>query len=790
MSQLKFFIPVFLFIFFIFSTLITKAEEMKVTLSGVVKDSETGEELIGAAIYIEDLKSGAITNLYGYYSITLSPGVYTLKYSYLGYVSVIKQIDLKQSVKLDIELKPDNKELEIVEVTGEKLNKNVTDVEMGTAKLQMKTIQLIPALMGEVDVIKSIQLLPGVASSGEGSIGFYVRGGAVDQNLILLDDATVYNAAHLGGLFSVFNQDAVKDVKLYKGGIPAEYGGRLASLLDVRMKEGNSKKLAISGGIGLISSRLTIESPIIKDRSSFLLSGRRTYVDLFFPLSKQEAVKQSTAYFYDFNAKVNYRINDNNRLFLSGYFGRDIMAFGKDFQIQYGNQTTTLRYNHLFSEKLFSNITAVHSNFYYALGAPTGPSAFIWESYIIDNNFKNDYTWYINTSNTVKWGYSFIHHKFDPGKIKSLSSESFITDMTMPVSYALEHGVFISHEMELGEIISLDYGIRFSLFQNFGPGTFYTYKPGLNGAYSVIDTLVYKKNDFFNTYYGWEPRLGIRVKTSENGSVKASFHQTYQYVHLATNTMSPTPFDIWFPSSVNIKPQKADQVALGYFHNIRNDAFAISVETYYKRMYNSIDFKDHAMLLANPYLEGEIRTGSAESYGIENQIKKQSGKLQGWISYTWSRVFYTIPEINNGNPYPAAHDKPHNISVVLSYNLLKNLNISANWVYSTGSPRTMPTGRFEYQGMIAPVYSDRNSVRLPDYHRADISITYDFKKYKRNGALRKVNHSMNISVFNAYNRHNANSIQFKQDSDNPTITYAEKMYLFKIFPSVTYNFNF
>lgn len=789
MKKIVLLIVIFMSATIVFAQNNLMTDELKYTINGHVKDSKTGEELIGATVYIKELKTGVITNVYGFYSLTLPPGKYTLSVSYIGYGSFQTKVDVTKNAKKNFELKPTDNELAEVKVTGEKANKNIVKVEMSTVKLQMKTIKKIPALMGEVDIIKSIQLLPGVTAPGEGSVGYYVRGGGVDQNLILLDDATVYNAAHLGGMFSVFNQDAVKDVKLYKGGIPAEYGGRLSSMLDVRMKDGNSRNFSMTGGIGLISSRLTVESPILKDKSSFLLSGRRTYVDLFFPLSKEEAVRKSIAYFYDLNSKINYRINDNNRVFISGYFGRDIMKFGKDFQMQYGNQTFTGRYNHLFSEKLFSNFTLIYSKFDYGLGTPEGVMAFNWVSEITDFSAKNDYIWFITPENTVKFGAQTIHHTFNPGNIKPLSDESIFNSLTLPKSYAYEYAAFISHETEIGERLSFEYGIRFSAFQNAG-GTFYEYNESNPNEYVVTDTLVYAKNKIFNTYHGWEPRLGIRLKLSDNNSLKASYHQTLQYIHLATNTMSPTPLDIWFPSSQNIKPQRSEQYALGFFQNLSNHKYEISIEGYYKNMYNSIDFKDHASILGNPKLEGEIRTGSAYSYGVEFQAKKEIGDFSGWISYTWSRVWKKIPEINDGKKYPASHDKPHDISIVLSYDITKRINISSNWVYSTGAPRTMPTGRFEYGGMIAPVYSDRNGVRLPDYHRMDISLTYDFKDKKRNGSNRKFNHSLNVSVYNLYNRHNANSINFVQDETNPNITYAEKMYLFKIFPSITYNFHF
>lgn len=661
---------------------------------------------------------------------------------------------------------------------------------MSTNNIEMKTIQKLPSLMGEVDVIKSIQMLPGVQNGGEGTTGFFVRGGSADQNLILLDEAAVYNASHLGGFLSVFNSDVVKSVKLYKGGIPAGYGGRLSSLLDIRMKEGNINEFKGRGGIGILSSRLTLEAPIIKERSSFIVAGRRTYADLFFPLSSNEMAKNSTAYFYDLNMKANYRFNEKNRIYVSGYFGRDIVGFSDMMGMEYGNGTFTLRYNHLFSDRIFSNTTLIYCDFDYGMEISEGPIDFKWKSGITTKQLKHDYTYYLNPQNTVKFGISAIHHTFEPGNISSNDTMSIISSVKLPQVQALEYGVFVSNEQKFTEHLSAHYGLRFSAFQNVNASKFYKYDRSNPEEYIPVDTMKYDNGEFYSTYTEFEPRLGIRLQLNKQTSIKASYNRTVQYIHLASNTNSPTPLDIWFPCSPNIKPQKADQVALGLFRNFKNNMFETSLEVYYKKMQNSIDFRDHANLMMNKYQEGEMRIGEAYSYGAELMVKKQMGSLTGWLGYTWSKTRMKIDDVNQGKEYPTTYDKPHDVSVILSYDITDRINVSTTWVYSTGAPRTMPTGRGEYGNMVFPVFSNRNGERLPDYHRMDLSCTIDGREKRRDGTPRKFNSSWNFSIYNLYNRHNAYSINFRQHPEKPHVTQAEKLYLFKIFPSITYNFSF
>jgi hypothetical protein len=752
------------------------------TISGHMKDKKTGEELIGATIYIREIKTGTTTNVYGFYSISLIPGHYSILYSYVGYSSIEETIELKENTTVDIELITREHQLKEVVITGERPDENIRKPEMSVLKMDIKTINRIPALMGEVDIIKAIQLLPGVQSTSEGSSGFSVRGGGPDQNLILLDEAIVYNASHLLGFFSVFNNDAIKDVVLYKGDIPASSGGRLSSLLDIRMKDGNQKTLSGAGGIGTISSRLTLEGPIVTDRTSFLVAGRRTYVDIFLPFAKNKDIRDNVLYFYDFNGKLNHRINDRNRIFLSGYFGRDV--FANDFaRMSLGNQTGTFRWNHLFSQKLFSNFTLIQSAYDYELGTPEGnASSFIWKSKMQNQSLKGDFTWYAGPNHTIRFGTSVTRHIFDPGNAKGTGSESLFTEYKLPRNYALEYGVYASNEQKVSEKILVKYGVRFSAFQNIGPGTIYNYDKDHN----VTDSIVYSSGTIINTYHAFEPRLGVNYMLSNTGSIKASYSRTVQYVHLAQNSTAGTPLDLWFPSSPNVKPQKADQFAIGYFKNLKDNSIETSVEVYYKNMWDIIDFKDNAELLLNAELEGELRTGRGHAYGLELLARKNSGKLNGWVSYTLSASRRKIAEINNGNSYRAPYEKPHNIAIVLNYEFNERAVLSANWVYSTGAPVTFPTGRAVIGNVIVPVYSDRNAYRLPDYHRLDLSFSIKGKNKKE----RKWQGEWNFSVYNAYGRKNAWTINFVQDSSNPGQTYAEKTYLFSIIPAITYNFKF
>jgi len=757
-------------------------ELKKFTISGYISEKQTGEKLIGATVYISETQGGTVSNLYGYYALSLQPGIYTITFSYVGYQLQKHSVNLNADQTLNVELVSGGELLDEVVISGERLDKNVRANEMSVIKMESKTIKEIPALFGEVDIIRALQLLPGISTLAEGSTGFSVRGGGPDQNLVLLDEATVYNAGHLLGFFSVFNNDAVKDVTIYKGDIPAANGGRLSSLLDVRMKEGNSKRFSGTGGIGLIASRLTLEGPVFKDKTSFIISGRRTYADLFIPLFGNQDLNGSKLYFYDLNAKLNHTIDDNNRIFISAYLGNDV--FKNEFAgMNLGNTTTTVRWNHLFSKNVFSNFTLLRSSYKYELGTPSGnANSFEWNSKLLDYTAKADFTWFLNPDNTVKIGASAIYHTFNPGSAQGIGDEALFTEYVLPKNYALESGAYVSNEQKIGTLLTLKYGLRFSMFQNVGPTTVYDFDEN----YETIDSTVYAKGDFFNTYMHLEPRFGFTYMLNEVSSIKGSYSRTVQYLQLAQNSTAGTPLDIWFPASPNVKPQICDQGAIGYFRNFMNNSLEVSVEGYYKTMQNTIDFKDHAELLLNKELEGELRFGTSQAYGLEFLVRKTRGKLTGWIGYTLSKAERTIAEINDGETYVAPYDKPHDISVVVNYDLNARLNFGANWVYSTGLPVTFPTGRAIYGNKVVPIYSDRNAYRMPDYHRLDISVT--LKEKEKPG--KKWHGEWNLSVYNAYARKNAWSINFVQDENDPYTTYAEKTYLFSIIPSISYNFHF
>jgi hypothetical protein len=639
---------------------------------------------------------------------------------------------------------------------------------------------MVPSLLGEVDLIKVLQLLPGVQPTSEGATGFSVRGGSADQNLIILDEATVYNASHLMGFFSVFNNDAVKNVTLYKGDIPAAYGGRLSSLLDVQMKDGNSKKAEFSGSIGTISSKLTIEGPIIKDRTTFLIAGRRTYADLFLPFAKDKNARDNKLYFYDLNLKLSHIINEKNRLYLSGYSGRDI--FKNDFaSIGFGNQTASLRWNHLFSQKLFFNLSLIYSKYNYEIGTPADePTSFIWNSKLQDYSVRFDFTHYLSANHKLRYGATSMYHQFYPGSVQGVGSTTIYNDFLLPAEYALENSLYISDDYKATGKLSIKYGLRLALFQNIGPATVYKY----DTDYNPVDSTVYNKSKIFNTYPGLEPRLAFTYLLNDISSVKGSYSHTVQFITLAQNSTAGTPLDVWFPASPNVRPQLSDQFSIGYFRNFKKNMYEVSGEVYYKILGDLIDFRDHAQLFLNQYLEGELRIGRGYAYGIETLVRKDEGRFTGWISYTWSRSFRIIPEINDGYRYCSPYDKPHSVNVVANYEISRRFTASATWVYATGLPVTFPTGRAVVGNAIVPIYSSRNAYRMPDYHRLDISITFKGKPG------RKWHDELNLSVYNVYNRHNAWAINFVRDPVDPNLTYAQKTYLFSIIPALTYNVKF
>lgn len=760
-----------------------------VTLSGYLKNKANGEALIGATVYIPQLRTGVITNPYGFYSISVPSGTYSINFSFIGYQTQSPFVNLTSSKQMNIMLEEETKQIDEVVVTGEKKNRNVENLQMSMEKVQVKMIRKLPSFMGEVDVIKSITLLPGIQNGGEGSSGLYVRGGGPDENLMMLDEAPVYNASHLLGFFSVFNSDAINDVQVYKGGIPAEYGGKASSVIDIRMKDGNSQKLGVNGGIGNISSRLTVEAPIIKDKWSFIVSGRRTYADFLGKLIGIEALKENQLYFYDLNLKTNAQINDKNRLYLSAYTGSDYFKVGESIYMRWGNLTSTARWNHLFSSKLFSNTSLIFSRYNYNLGVPgSGADQFDWTSQISDYNFKEDFTWYLNAKNKLTLGFNLIYHHFEPGQIDA-NEKSYFSDLKLTNYNALDHSVYVSNEQSIGTKLTLRYGLRYSYFQQIGKGKVREYlNPDKPNENEVIGTKEYGSGKLVPpAYHNLEPRLALKYMLNPESSVKASYNRMVQNLHLISNTNSPTPLDIWLPSSTYIKPLIANQVGLGYFRNFNKNMFETSAEVYYKKMENVIDYVDGAELFLKENLETELLRGSGHAYGLELYAKKQEGRLTGWLSYTLARSMRKIPGINEGKAYPSSYDRTHNISLVTNYDLSKRWNLSTSWIFATGNPTSFPIAKYNVQGNSMYYYSSRNGNRIPDYHRLDISLTYDFKKNEH----RKVKQSINFSIYNLYARRNAYSVYFKQNEDNPNITEATRLSIIgSMIPSVTYNFNF
>lgn len=772
----------------------------KFTFSGYVRDAATGDDLIGATIAIPALSNGAFSNDYGFFSITVPGGEYQVVVSYLSYISDTLTLNLYEDRSLNIELQPESVALDLVEITDEVEDGNVTDLEMSTETMDLKQIRKLPAFMGEVDVIRSIQLLPGVQGVGEGITGYYVRGGQSNQNLILLDETTVYNASHLLGFFSVFNADALRDeYKLYKGGIPAQYGTRLSSVLDLKMREGNTKGFHATGGIGAISSRLTVEGPIVKDKASFIASGRRTYADAFLLFSRNEDLRDTRLYFYDFNVKANWRINDKNRIFASGYFGRDVFQFRNLFGNDWGNSTASVRWNHLFSDKLFSNTTAVYSDFDYGFDASafTGES-FSYTSGIQDFGLKEDITWFATPDIQLKFGGELVLHEFNPG-IFTPEANTFLEASATEEEYALEGAAYLSMEHSLSKRFSMLYGLRYSLFEQIGPGEEYTYNDSFE---EILDTTNFNTGEIIQHYGGFEPRFALRYLLDEKSSLKASYMRTRQYLHLVGNSTASFPWDIWVPSSRHIRPQIADQVAVGYFRNFLDNALEASVEVYYKDLQNQLDFKNGAELFLNPTLEREILTGVGESYGAEFLLRKPRGRLSGWVGYTLSRTTRTIDGINDGNPYSANSDRRHDVSLVSTYAISPRVDLGLTWVYATGAPVSLPVGAYVLDSNLVPLYGARNSDRMPDYHRMDLSLTINGKDRSEKKRMKNMDNSWNISLYNVYGRRNAFSYDFREEIDTrpvegqPGVTEevrvrrAYKIYLFRWVPSVTWNFKF
>ncbi|NQV53522.1 MAG: TonB-dependent receptor [Flavobacteriales bacterium] len=762
----------------------------KVTLSGYVKDGDTGEGMIGSTVLVKELSQGTSSNEYGFYSLTLTPGTYTIEWSFIGYTTVSEQIDFTKNATRNVELSFGQQLLNEVVITGEREDEALTSVEMSVEKLDMQQVKKIPQLLGEADIIRSIQLLPGVTTVGEGATGFNVRGGNIDQNLILLDESPLFSSSHLFGFFSIFNADAIKDTKLYKGGIPAKYGGRLSSVLDIRQKEGNSKHFSASGGLGLLFSRLTIEGPILKDKVSFIVSGRRSYFDIFFPLANNDAINDSRLYFYDLNGKINWTINEKNRVYVSGYFGDDVFNLTDLFSTRWGNKTFSLRWNHLFSERIFANFTGVFSDYTYNLGADFGGQGFDWRASIRNYSAKADFTYFLNPENKIEFGWHSILYDFSPGKADAsfeVGDEIQEFSFEVPPIPAFETALYFSNEHKISPRLTLTYGIRYSAFAQLGEGTIYDYDNDQPVGNPIVDSTLFGTGEIVKYYHGPEPRFSANYQINELSSVKASYNRMRQYIHLISNTTAATPVDIYMPSGKYIKPAIADQVGLGYFRNFLDNRYESSTEVYYKHFQNLVDYKDEAELLLNNTLETELYTGRGRAYGLEVQIKKKRGKLTGWISYTLSRVEREVEQINNGEAYPANWDKTHDISVVLSYDITKRINVSSNFAYMTGRPITYPDGRFQFGGVTAPLYTNRNGARTPAYHRLDLSAYVALLDPEK----RKATLDLAFGAYNLYARKNPYSIFFQEDPDSPGRTQAIQLSIYAtIIPYVTLNFSF
>ena len=787
-------IKILLFFFFTFSI---SAQE-KHTISGTVYDKRGNETLIGATIYFSDLNVGTTTNEYGFYSITILEGTHNVSVSYLGFSEENRIIELNNKTSLDFYLSEASQTLDEVLIKTDIEKINIKSTQMSTNTLTSKSIKQIPVVLGESDIIKSIILLPGVTSAGEGASGFNVRGGSADQNLILLDEAIVFNSSHVFGFFSVFNPDVIKDVKLFKGGIPSKYGGRLSSVLDIYQKEGNNKDFKLTGGIGLISSRILAEGPLKKEKSSFLIGGRSSYAHLFLPLIDNN----NEAYFYDLNTKVNYRVNKKNNVFLSAYFGKDVFGINNSFINKYGNAVTNLRWNHLFSDKLFSNLSLIYSDYFYGLILDF--VGFEWDSGITNINFKYDFNHFLKDDLKLSYGVNNIYTKFNAGEIFPNRDDSGIIPFKLTEKYANEFAFYLEADHNISDKFSLKYGFRFSNFSRLGQDKLNTYENDNPLIYNQQlqkyepatpnGVLSYERSEILKSFNNFEPRLSFSYLLNIDTSFKASYNRMAQYLHLLSNTSSPTPLDIWVPSGTFIKPQILDQYAVGYFKRIKDGDFSLETELFYKDVKNRIDYINGANLVANNEIETVILNGKSRAYGLEFMLKKNEGKLRGWLAYTLSKSEQLTsgrnssePGINNGNWYNTPYDKTHDLSINTSYELSTRWKFNSNFLLQTGQPTNYPVGQYEFQGLNVPIYNDnlRNADRLPTYHRLDLSATLTPTKNNN----RNLQAEWVFGIYNIYNRKNAASIAFSRNTETST-NEAIKTSIFGIVPSITYNFKF
>jgi hypothetical protein len=767
------------FLFLLFA--LTSFGQKKFAISGTITDAATGEQLIGATVRIKELpQSGTATNGYGFYSIFAPEGDYTLLYTYTGYEPIMKQISLHENESINLSLKTRADLKEVVISADRPNNDNIVSPQMGVEKLNMAQINQVPVLLGEKDILKTIALLPGIKSSGEGNTGFYVRGGASDQNLILLDEATVYNASHFFGFFSTFNSDAVKDVTLYKGGMPAEFGGRLSSVLDIKMNEGNNKDYTVQGGLGLISSRIKVEGPIVQDKGSFMISARRTYVDYFLKASSDSTIRGSSIYFYDLNAKANYHFDDKNAIYLSGYFGKDVLGLKGTFGTNWGNTTGTVRFNHVFNSRLFSNTSVIFSNYSYVIQSFLSNEDFKATSQINDVNLKEDLAYVMGDNHTLKFGFNVLHHDIAPGNISSSASSSF-NNISVQKRYGYENAAYVSDEWKANNNLTFLYGVRLSGMLLLGPGTFNTY----DDAGNVTSSKSFTSGQLVKSYVNLEPRFSASYTLNDANSFKFSYNRNTQNIHLLSNSTASTPTDLYVMSSNNIKPEIADQVSTGWFKNFKDNTYEFSAEIYYKWLQNQIDYKDGAQLLVNQDVESQLTYGSGRAYGLELFLKKKYGRFNGWIGYTLSKTERKFPQINDDHYYPATQDRTHDLSVVGIYQLNKRWSFSADFIYGTGNAVTYPTGKYNIGGLTTYSYSERNGYRLPSSNRLDIGATLEGKQHK------KYHSSWTFGIYNVYSHRDPYSITFRDSKTVPNTTEAVETSIFAtLIPSVTWNFKF
>lgn len=751
----------------------------RTTLNGNVTDAKTGETLIGASVKLSGSNSvGAVTNSYGFYSVNMLQGAYEISVSFIGYKTIKQSITISEAIRLNFVLEEDNPLNEVV-ISAVKRNENVSNPQMGLQKIDIREINNVPVLLGERDVLKTLQLLPGIKSAGEGNSGFYVRGGSTDQNLILLDEAPVYNAAHMLGFFSTFNSDAIKDMSVYKGGMPAQYGGRLASVLDIKMNDGNRKEYTIEGGIGLISSRLKAEGPIVKDKGSFMISARRTYLDAFLALSSDSSINSNTLFFYDLNAKANYQLDEMNTVYLSSYFGRDKLGISDTFGFNWGNATVTLRWNHLYSNRLFSNTSLIYSNYNYVIQNFMEEDNFEVNSSIKDFNLKQDFEYSLSNNHNLKFGINAIHHTIAPGKLTATETSS-INEANYEDRKGLEFATYVSDEWMVGNKMNLVYGLRLSSFSLIGAGNMKSYDADGN----MVGTTVYKTGEFVKSYFNLEPRISASYQLNNSSAIKAAYTRNIQNIHLMSNSTSTSPTDLYIMNSNNVKPEIADQFAAGYFKNFNDDNYEFSAEVYYKWMQNQIEYRNGTDLRGNGNVEADLLYGDGRAYGLELFFKKRFGRFNGWVGYTWSKTERQFDAINAGKWFYARQDRTHDLSLVGLYKASPRWTFSSVFAYNTGNAVTFPSGKYQVNSRTAFYYSEKNGYRTPAYHRLDVSATLEGRPGK------KLQSSWSFGIYNLYNRQNAFSIDFKDDPDDDSKTQVVRTTLFGIIPSVTWNFKF